>query len=95
MSSFIFYSIDYCSAFTYSIWEAQPKQASWMVQKILQAKKYYEEVGWKEEEILRWPIFSVKKMYMRMRGEFPKVDWRRLTCNNAAPRGLHTILGPK
>ncbi|KAG5626540.1 hypothetical protein H5410_011758 [Solanum commersonii] len=23
-------------------------------------------------------------MYMRMRGEFPKVDWRRLTCNYAA-----------
>ncbi|XP_049414575.1 uncharacterized protein LOC125877274 [Solanum stenotomum] len=62
----------------------QNKHLGWL-RRFLKAKKYYEEVGWNEEEILRWPIFSVKKMYIRMRGEFPKVEWRRFICNNAAP----------
>ncbi|KAG5619824.1 hypothetical protein H5410_005042 [Solanum commersonii] len=55
------------------------------VANILKAKNYYKEAGWNKEEILRSLIFSVKKIYIRMKEEFPKLEWRRLICNNAAP----------
>ncbi|XP_009797210.1 uncharacterized protein LOC107807796 [Nicotiana tabacum] len=43
--------------------------------------------GMEATELMSHQSFSIKKMYHRMRGEFPKVPWKRLTCNNyAVPR---------
>lgn len=32
-----------------SIWGNLPRQASWMMQKLLKAHKYFEEAGWNED----------------------------------------------
>ncbi|XP_009623101.1 uncharacterized protein [Nicotiana tomentosiformis] len=66
-----------------SMWGAEPNQASWVIQKILKVKKYFEEAGYSEEEVLRMENFLTKAMYLKLRGEFSKVPWRRLICKNA------------
>jgi len=35
--------------------------------------------------ILQQPNFSIKKMYNALRGDFKKVSWRKMICNNPAP----------
>ncbi|XP_070021911.1 uncharacterized protein LOC142177638 [Nicotiana tabacum] len=75
-----------------TIWETNPKNASWIVQKIIKAKKYLEEMGYTMNEVSGWKSLSVKKLYNTMRGEFQKVTWRRLTCNNAgAPKWIFVL----
>ncbi|XP_019237786.1 PREDICTED: uncharacterized protein LOC109217943 [Nicotiana attenuata] len=66
-----------------SLWTIQPKQASWMVQKILKAKKYFEEAGYTEEDVEGIRSFSIKTMYVKIQGEFARVSWRKLVFNNA------------
>lgn len=67
--------------------EVKPKQASWVVQKIFNAGKYIEEAGLTVEEIMSRDMFSIRKMYNNMRGDYPRVHWRRLICNNqSSPR---------
>ncbi|KAK4726871.1 hypothetical protein R3W88_031788 [Solanum pinnatisectum] len=63
-------------------WEVAIKQASWMVKKILKAGKWLTERGLLVTEILKETNFSIKKMYQLLKGEYNKVPWRRLTCNN-------------
>lgn len=46
---------------------------------ILDAKKYLDVVGWTEADLLSISKFSIKKLYKEMRGDFIKVEWRRLT----------------
>ncbi|XP_060195279.1 uncharacterized protein LOC132624530 [Lycium barbarum] len=62
--------------------EHTPKQTSWVVRKILKAKDYLQTTGLSVEEILDWNSFSIKKLYLLLRGNFSKAQWRRLTCNN-------------
>ncbi|XP_070017114.1 uncharacterized protein LOC142172448 [Nicotiana tabacum] len=76
----------------YTTWGEQPKQASWVVQKIIKAKKYFEEVGYSEEKVRQMDKFSIKDMYLKLRGDFTKVSWRRMTCNNAGlPKWTFTL----
>ncbi|KAH0738742.1 hypothetical protein KY290_037447 [Solanum tuberosum] len=36
--------------------------------------------------------FSIKQIYLRLRGDFQKVEWRRLVCNNlGAPRWIFIL----
>lgn len=73
------------------IWEANSNQASWMVQKIFKAKKYFEEAG-TFMELQSMAEFSIKKMYKKMLGTFTKVSWRRLICNNhGSPKWLFIV----
>lgn len=44
-----------------------PKQASWIVQRILKASKYYAEAGYSPLEIAIMDTFSTKQFYMRLR----------------------------
>ncbi|XP_075087833.1 uncharacterized protein LOC142169812 [Nicotiana tabacum] len=75
-----------------TLWMSQPKQASWIVQKILKAGKYLEEVGLQEKEFILIRTFSIQRMYRKLRGEFPKCSWRRLICNNyGAPRWVFIL----
>ncbi|XP_075076500.1 uncharacterized protein LOC142163143 [Nicotiana tabacum] len=63
-----------------------------MIQKILKARQYIEEAGLNMDNLLNMDRFSIKKMYLRLRGNYPKVAWRRLLCNNQeCPRWLFTL----
>ncbi|XP_019242144.1 PREDICTED: uncharacterized protein LOC109222223 [Nicotiana attenuata] len=62
--------------------DTTPKNASLVIQKIFKARKYFDTAGYTEEEVKRMENFSIKHMYKSMQGEFQKVPWRRLICNN-------------
>nr|XP_016461930.1 PREDICTED: uncharacterized protein LOC107785201 [Nicotiana tabacum] len=64
-------------------WGTEPKQASWVIQKIFKAKKYFAEGGYTEDDVLRMKTFSIKDVYFKNIGEFSKVSWRRIIWNNA------------
>ncbi|XP_016506048.1 uncharacterized protein LOC107823861 [Nicotiana tabacum] len=75
-----------------SLWSIDPKQASWIVQKVLKAKQYFEEAGCTEEDVEGMRKFSFKTMYVKIRGEFARVSWRKLVCNNAGlPKWIFTV----
>lgn len=60
-----------------------PNQASWMLKKIFKASKTFEEVGLIYTQVKGTNSFSIKSVYLKLRGEHPpKVAWRRLICNN-------------
>ncbi|XP_075095435.1 uncharacterized protein LOC142173708 [Nicotiana tabacum] len=65
-----------------SMWDKFPKQACWMIQKVFKAKQYIEEAGMTKEDLMNLSSFSIKQMYLKMLGEYIKVSWRRLICNN-------------
>ncbi|XP_019258719.1 PREDICTED: uncharacterized protein LOC109236934 [Nicotiana attenuata] len=69
-----------------NIWEVQLKQTSWMMSKIMKAKKTFEEAGFNHEDIRKMSHCSIKHIYHKLRGSFSKVSWRRVVCNNACPR---------
>ncbi|XP_060195314.1 uncharacterized protein LOC132624570 [Lycium barbarum] len=67
-------------------------QASWVIKKILKATKYVEHIGLREADLVTWEQFSIKAIYMKLSGEFQRVPWRRLVCNNGgAPRWLFIL----
>ncbi|XP_019261681.1 PREDICTED: uncharacterized protein LOC109239557 [Nicotiana attenuata] len=63
-------------------WEVDAKQASRIVRKILQAGKYLTEAWLDTGRVVQADSFSIRGMYKQLRGEFPKVNWSRLLCNN-------------
>lgn len=74
------------------IWEVETKQASWIQNKILKAKKYLDQAGIRIVDVTQMKIFSIKKIYPAMRGEFTKVPQRKLMCNYfAVPRWLFIL----
>lgn len=69
------------------VWGVISKQASRMVQKIMKIQSYVQQARISEEDLQSKPTFSIKNMYVLMRGDFPKVHLRRLVCNNfGAPK---------
>ncbi|XP_016491274.1 uncharacterized protein LOC107810954 [Nicotiana tabacum] len=69
------------------VWDSQANQASWVIRKILKAKLIFEKVGILEQDVYQMDSFSIKKLYCKIRGDCPKVEWRRLICSNhGAPR---------
>ncbi|XP_019248713.1 PREDICTED: uncharacterized protein LOC109227980 [Nicotiana attenuata] len=74
------------------VWESNPNNASWIVQKIIKAKRHVEAAGVDMKELAEWNFFSIKKWYKGMRGQYPKVSWRGLTCNNlGAPKWIFVL----
>ncbi|XP_075098979.1 uncharacterized protein LOC142175873 [Nicotiana tabacum] len=65
-----------------TVWTTDPKSASWVIQKIFKAKSYFEDAGFTEEDVQKMEKCSVKQIYKAMHGEFPKMTWRKLVCNN-------------
>ncbi|KAK4721508.1 hypothetical protein R3W88_011741 [Solanum pinnatisectum] len=63
-------------------WEVAGQQASWMVRKIIQAGHWISEAGIPMTEIMDADDFTIKGMHKKLRGDFIKVPWRRLTCIN-------------
>lgn len=64
------------------MFEDVPKQASWIVQKILKTTKYFNEAGYILNEVQSMEKFSTKQFYLKLRGTFQKVAWRKLVCHN-------------
>lgn len=74
------------------LWEVNLSQASWMIKKILKAQAYFEKSGYAAIDILNMNCFSIKRMYLRLRGIFLKVPWRRMVCNNLeCPKCIFTL----
>uniref|UniRef100_A0A0V0HDQ0 Putative ovule protein n=1 Tax=Solanum chacoense TaxID=4108 RepID=A0A0V0HDQ0_SOLCH len=69
-----------------------PNQASWIIQRILKATKYFSQAGYSVDDILTMPNSSIKQFYVKLRGQFQKVSWRRLVCNNSGlPRWIFIL----
>ncbi|XP_070050304.1 uncharacterized protein [Nicotiana tomentosiformis] len=75
-----------------SIWGTKIVHASWMVQKIFKAKVVFEQASLTEDAVAKMSTYSIKKIYGLIRGEYPKIPWRRLLCNNAGvPKWLFIL----
>ncbi|KAH0752152.1 hypothetical protein KY285_005300 [Solanum tuberosum] len=73
-------------------WEVIVNQASWIVRKILQARHWLEEKGLQIAEVMETNELSINAMYKKLRGEYIKVPWRRMTCNNqGSPKWLFAL----
>ncbi|XP_059281045.1 uncharacterized protein LOC132034692 [Lycium ferocissimum] len=53
-----------------------------MLKKIFIAAKTLELAGIENEEFAAAPTFSIKQVYLKLRGCHQKVCWRRFVCNN-------------
>ncbi|XP_060184319.1 uncharacterized protein LOC132614001 [Lycium barbarum] len=63
------------------------KAASWMRRKIFKATQLLEAIGMDYTQVMGSVDFSIKQVYTKLRGSFPKVSWRKLVCNNyGAPK---------
>ncbi|KAH0722750.1 hypothetical protein KY290_005398 [Solanum tuberosum] len=62
--------------------EVDPKQAMWIIRKILKEKETISQAGYNHEEFFQSRSFRIKTMCNAMRGNLPKVSWDRLECNN-------------
>ncbi|XP_019264656.1 PREDICTED: uncharacterized protein LOC109242255 [Nicotiana attenuata] len=70
-------------------WNVKVNQAAWTTQKILKDGKYLTEARINVEEVMSGKDYSIREVYNKMRGEFTKVIWRRLICNNcSSPRWI-------
>jgi len=59
-----------------------PAQASWVIKKIFSVAKTISSVNGSG---FHQANFSIKRMYNALRGEFAKVGWRKMICNNPTP----------
>lgn len=58
------------------------KNASWTIRKIINARRYLERAAVRiEEAVVDWK-FSIRRMYNMLRGELPKIRWKKMICNN-------------
>ncbi|XP_060188966.1 uncharacterized protein LOC132617915 [Lycium barbarum] len=74
------------------VWEVDKPTASWIIRKILKAKRHFDEVGYSQQEVMDMANLSIKKLYQKLRGDFTKVPWRRLVCNNVGlPKWIFTL----
>ncbi|XP_075077307.1 uncharacterized protein LOC107763708 [Nicotiana tabacum] len=63
------------------------------MQKILKAHKYVIQAGMSMDEMISMDQFFINNIYCKLRGNVPKVAWRRLTCNNqSAPKWNFILL---
>lgn len=57
------------------VWDAEPKQISWIVRKVWKTRKILEDAGLTQNDL---KTFSIHKIYIRLRGDFQKVPWRKI-----------------
>lgn len=72
-----------------SCWDCPvPAKCSWMLRKILNYRSVVDGIGgW--GTVVKGTCYSIAKMYSCLRPQVPKVEWRRVICNNSAsPRSL-------
>nr|XP_009772314.1 PREDICTED: uncharacterized protein LOC104222732 [Nicotiana sylvestris] len=62
------------------------------VQKILGTTKYLNEANIGIEEVMNMQEYSIRFVYDKLRGELPKVEWKRLICNNiSSPKWIFNL----
>nr|XP_016444107.1 PREDICTED: uncharacterized protein LOC107769412 [Nicotiana tabacum] len=59
------------------VWSVNAKQASWLIQKIIQVAKYLNEAALNIEQELNTEKYSIRDVYNKLRGDFPKISWKR------------------
>nr|XP_009588271.1 uncharacterized protein LOC104085855 [Nicotiana tomentosiformis] len=70
----------------------QLNQASWIMRKIVKAKETFEAAGYNYEDLRQMHDCSIKHIYHKLRGDFSKVSWRKLVCNNTGcPRWIFML----
>ncbi|XP_060188553.1 uncharacterized protein LOC132617548 [Lycium barbarum] len=75
-----------------SVWEVDKPTVSWIIRKILKGQRHFDEAGYSQQEVMDMDNFSIKKLYQGLRGDFTKVPWRRLVCNNIGlPKWTFTL----
>lgn len=58
-----------------------PKTLSWMVSKLWSCRDIINAVGgW--DSVVSGNKFSIKKLYQLLCGDSPKVQWKKVLCNN-------------
>ncbi|XP_019240095.1 PREDICTED: uncharacterized protein LOC109220087 [Nicotiana attenuata] len=65
-----------------TVWNTEPKNASWAIQKIFKARNNFANAGLLEEDVQKMEKCSAKQLYRTMQRDFPKVTWWKLVCNN-------------
>lgn len=60
-----------------------PNQASWMISKILNMRKYWGKHEIKDQVVQR-DKFQIARAHKNLRGDIRNVEWRNLTCHNVA-----------
>nr|XP_016438087.1 PREDICTED: uncharacterized protein LOC107764077 [Nicotiana tabacum] len=65
-----------------AVWNVEPKNASWAIQKIFQAKKYFTRAGMTEDDVQLMTKGSIKGIYRSLQGVCQKVTWIKIVCNN-------------
>ncbi|XP_059310338.1 uncharacterized protein LOC132061571 [Lycium ferocissimum] len=53
-----------------------------MVRKVFKAKTYLAAAGITQDEPIHMTTYSIKAVYQRLQGNFLKVSWRKIICNN-------------
>lgn len=48
----------------------------------MKAPRYFTEAGHELTDIYNMNQFQTRWFYQKIRGEFPKVEWQKLKCNN-------------
>uniref|UniRef100_M1CX54 Tn7 reverse transcriptase n=1 Tax=Solanum tuberosum TaxID=4113 RepID=M1CX54_SOLTU len=70
-----------------SVWDLNNSRASCTIKEILNAKRTLEIAGYKKQDVTLRTKFSTKVVYCKLGGNYTKVEWRKLLCNNhGAPR---------
>ncbi|XP_021850218.1 uncharacterized protein [Spinacia oleracea] len=71
---------------------ALPTSASWVIKKIWSSIELLDRNSECKKVFFAIGSFSIRKLYAALIGQFPKVTWRRLVCNNLASRKSLFIL---
>ncbi|XP_021843682.2 uncharacterized protein [Spinacia oleracea] len=71
---------------------ALPGSASWVLKKIWGCRDLLDRDPMCKQLFFATGGYSIKKMYLCLLGQFPKVQWRRVVCNNfASPKSLFIL----
>lgn len=67
------------------LWDlTPPRQASWMVRKIIGAAAYLRDIQYDQGRMAE-KEYSIRQMYREMMGEITKQSWAKMCCQNSAP----------
>ncbi|XP_019230433.1 PREDICTED: uncharacterized protein LOC109211357 [Nicotiana attenuata] len=56
-----------------NIWHTEPKNASWVIQKIFKAREQFQEARHSEADVSDMERFSTRKIYKELQGEYQKL----------------------
>lgn len=57
------------------LWNIQAKKVSWVVQMILKATNYLQELGYNETNLTELDRYSIGRVYLQMKSTMEMVGW--------------------